>query len=353
MSISPPSGSNSNRNKTASGLGRSNSWTGSKTLNTQAKPSSKTPSTQLFAQSSFKPAPAKSGKLQATPASSKASVNLLDPKSLAFQGDYKAPLLNARSMQSKPFGPASSFQKTPPGSVPAAFKKTQVTPAPSKASVNLLDPKSLAFQGDYKAPLLNARSMQSKPFGPASSFQKTPPGPVPNAFGKPMSTAPVPATRRNNPGLAAINALNLVEGEDSSCVSSVRANLKTGGLKGVSFSTGLDPNNARGFMVQMIQSGYWHPMSLPNATLKNIHSIAYGDAQAQVLTKKDYLEAVSNHSIPEGAVVFQTRHGWDYSEGAYGNDVGIVRNGAIFNYEQKKTMLVYGDMVEAVVLLPN
>ena len=292
MSISPPSGSNSNRNKTASGLGRSNSWTGSKTLNTQAKPSSKTPSTQLFAQSSFKPAPAKSGKLQATPAS-------------------------------------------------------------SKASVNLLDPKSLAFQGDYKAPLLNARSMQSKPFGPASSFQKTPPGPVPNAFGKPMSTAPVPATRRNNPGLAAINALNLVEGEDSSCVSSVRANLKTGGLKGVSFSTGLDPNNARGFMVQMIQSGYWHPMSLPNATLKNIHSIAYGDAQAQVLTKKDYLEAVSNHSIPEGAVVFQTRHGWDYSEGAYGNDVGIVRNGAIFNYEQKKTMLVYGDMVEAVVLLPN
>ena len=56
--------------------------------------------------------------------------------------------------------------------------------------------------------------------------------------------------------------------------------------------------------------------------------------------------------IPEGAVVFQTRHGWDHDAGSSGNDVGVVRDGKLFNYEQMPDMTVYKNVKEVVVLLP-
>ncbi len=91
---------------------------------------------------------------------------------------------------------------------------------------------------------------------------------------------------------------------------------------------------------------------IPGSTRTTIPS-NYGDVQAHVLTREAYLDAASKGLIPEGSVVFQTRHGWDYGDKPYGNDVGIVRNGAIFNYEQNNTMAIYSGLVSAVVLHPN
>ncbi|HEX5745363.1 MAG TPA: hypothetical protein VFZ09_03905 [Archangium sp.] len=46
--------------------------------------------------------------------------------------------------------------------------------------------------------------------------------------------------------------------------------------------------------------------------------------------------------------MFQTRHpaGWAYGGGSRGSDVGIVRDGGIFNYRQFSGMSVYGNNCE-------
>ncbi|MBM7116512.1 hypothetical protein [Archangium primigenium] len=242
----------------------------------------------------------------------------------------------------------SSFEAAPT----KGAKGTQDTPARPKAAFNRRDPKSVAFQSELQAPRLDRQILRAGTFGPASSFQKGAPGPQSTAFERTPQVAPVPATRQGNPGLEAINAVNLVAGKKHSCVTTVRANLQAAGMKGVPTTTSGDKNNSRGMMAQMIQSGHWRSVAIPGATSTTIPS-GYGDVQAHVLTREAYLDAASKGLIPEGSVVFQTKHGWDYGEGAYGNDVGIVRNGAIFNYEQNNTMAIYSGLVSAVVLHPN
>ena len=63
---------------------------------------------------------------------------------------------------------------------------------------------------------------------------------------------------------------------------------------------------------------------------------------------------MANHQIPNGALVFQTKYGWDYSAGSRGNDVAIARNGNLFNYQQFPGMSsVYADPAQVVVVLPK
>ncbi|MGV3621181.1 MAG: hypothetical protein ACO1OB_10210 [Archangium sp.] len=153
-------------------------------------------------------------------------------------------------------------------------------------------------------------------------------------------------------GLDTINAADLKSGKKHRCVETVRKNLINAGMgAGVPSTTDKDPNNPRGMMVQMLQSGKWKSAEIPGAETKVIDS-PYGKVKAQVLSGEAYEEAVKKGLIPEGAVVFQTKHGWDYGEGSSGNDVGIVRNGKIFNYEQMPDMTVYKNVKEVVVLLP-
>ncbi|MFE8595388.1 hypothetical protein [Archangium violaceum] len=157
----------------------------------------------------------------------------------------------------------------------------------------------------------------------------------------------------NNPGLEAINGLQLQAGRPHSCVTTVRANLRRAGLGGLPGTTDQDPNNPRGMMVQMLQSGQWRSMPIPGAQSQSITS-PYGTVQAQVLSGEAYLQAARNGQIPEGAVVFQTEKGLDYSGGSRGSDVGIVRNGAIFNYQQMPNMSVYQNRVtDVVVMVPH
>ncbi|MET0403574.1 MAG: DUF1388 domain-containing protein [Cystobacter sp.] len=153
-----------------------------------------------------------------------------------------------------------------------------------------------------------------------------------------------------NPGLEAINGLNLQGGEAHTCVKTTRANLQRAGLKGVPSSTGDDGNNPRGMMVQMLQSGHWKSVNIPESTEQTITS-PYGTVKANVLSGEAYLAAAANGQIPEGSVVFQTKMGWAYGDGSRGSDVGIVRDGAVFNYQANRGMSVYGNNVSEVVIM--
>lgn len=154
---------------------------------------------------------------------------------------------------------------------------------------------------------------------------------------------------------AAMNAINqtrLIGGRTGTCVATTRANLERAGLSGVPSSTGRDPNNARGMMVQMLQSGDWQSSAIPGSTVQTIRS-PYGTVRASVLSGSAFQQAAARGEIPEGSVVFQTNHGWGYGGGAHGNDVGIVRNGAVFNYKQNRGMAIYRHVQQAVVLTPR
>lgn len=154
-------------------------------------------------------------------------------------------------------------------------------------------------------------------------------------------------------GLDRINQARLRTGADHSCVTTVRRNLRNAGFEGLPESTGDDPNNPRGMMSQMLQSGKWTSMDVPGSTVETINS-PYGNVQAHVLTGEAYAEAVRNGQIPEGAVVFQSNRNWnDANDRSRGSDVGIVRNGGIFNYRQFPNMTVYQNVAQVVVLLPN
>lgn len=153
--------------------------------------------------------------------------------------------------------------------------------------------------------------------------------------------------------LAAINAVRLVNGKDSTCVATTRINLRRAGMSGLPEATGNDKNNPRGMMVQMLNSGHWESAAIPGSTPTTIRS-TYGTATANVLSRDAFDEAVAQGHIPEGAVVFQTKHGWDYNKGSLGNDVGIVRDGTLHNFRRMPSLRVYGDATrDLVVLLPR
>ena len=105
-------------------------------------------------------------------------------------------------------------------------------------------------------------------------------------------------------------------------------------------------------MVQMLQSGDWSSQAVPGSTQQTIKS-PYGTVSANVMSGADYDKAVANGTIPNGGVVFQTEHGWSWNQGSSGNDMGILRNGKVFNYTQNNTPNVYANVKQVVILLPK
>jgi len=157
----------------------------------------------------------------------------------------------------------------------------------------------------------------------------------------------------SQPGLDRIKQARLHTGPAHTCVATVRRNLRAAGFQGLPAATGRDRNNPRGMMSQMLQSGHWTSLDVPGSKQQTIHS-PYGNVQARVLTGEAYRRAAANGQIPEGAVVFQANRPWNLAnDRSRGSDVGIVRNGGIFNYKQFPRMTVYGNVAEVVVLLPK
>jgi hypothetical protein len=92
---------------------------------------------------------------------------------------------------------------------------------------------------------------------------------------------------------------------------------------------------------------------LPGSQVHTITS-PYGTVQANVISADDYERMAKAGQIPSGAPIFQTRHGWDYSGGSSGNDMGIVRDGGrtTHNY-QGMNPVIYSDAKEVVLLVPR
>lgn len=141
-----------------------------------------------------------------------------------------------------------------------------------------------------------------------------------------------------------------------SCVETVLFNLDRLGVDTFPKDRGTtaDPNNARGALVQIQNAGHWQSAPLPGSKLQTIHSEAYGTVKAHVLSASAYKALVNKGQIPNGCIIFQTEHGWNYSKGASGNDMGIVQNGKIKNYADMGGMNVYPDSLkEVVVMVPK
>ncbi|HLL55984.1 MAG TPA: peptidoglycan-binding protein [Myxococcaceae bacterium] len=158
----------------------------------------------------------------------------------------------------------------------------------------------------------------------------------------------------NHPTLRTLATADLRNGRNYTCVATTHANLQRLGLPTYSGVTGADPNNPRGALVKTLRTGQWESVPTPGSQLRTIRSPAYGTVQAHVIPASEYRRLAAAGQIPSGALVFQTRHGWEYSGGSRGNDMAIVRNGGrqVHNYA---TMggIVYRDLKEVVVMVPR
>ncbi len=183
----------------------------------------------------------------------------------------------------------------------------------------------------------------------------------------PAPTVPAPATpsvgnsagavaqgvsvNANDPVLKTLATGTLKTGQDHSCVRTTLNNMARLGIKDIPAATGGDKNNSRGALVQMLRNGHWDSLPLEGSWSRTIKS-PYGTVVAHVLDGGAYKKLALAGRIPSGAIIFQTKHGWDYGVAPYGNDMGIVRDGGrvTFNYA-KMPPIVYGAATKEVVLL--
>jgi len=157
----------------------------------------------------------------------------------------------------------------------------------------------------------------------------------------------------NHPSLQKLATSHLDNGPTGYCVATTLNNMERLGVPNFPGGTSDDPNNPRGAMVRLLKSGNWESVPLPGAQQRTINS-PYGTVQAQVVSADAYEKMANAGQIPSGSIIFQTRHGWDYSGGSSGNDMGVVRNGGrnTHNYETMPP-IIYGDAKEVVLLVPK
>jgi hypothetical protein len=156
-----------------------------------------------------------------------------------------------------------------------------------------------------------------------------------------------------HPWLQKLATARLDNGADGSCVATTLGNMDRLGIPSFNGGTTADANNSRGAMVQMVKGDRWTSLNLPGSQARTIRS-AYGTVQAQVLDADAYERLALAGKIPSGAILFQTRHGWDSPNGPYGNDMGIVRDGGRVTHNYRPmSPIIYGDAKEVVVLVPR
>ena len=124
-------------------------------------------------------------------------------------------------------------------------------------------------------------------------------------------------------------------------------------------SGGIDPgNHPRGLMAWAIKKGYG---SIPDTKgrKRNIKG-AFGNFGVTSMTESQWGDAVVEGKIPSGALIFNTRKGWDWNGGSSGNDAAIAQSGgswlwsgheqSSFMYKGKQVGAVYSDVKEIVAL---
>ncbi|HYO65677.1 MAG TPA: peptidoglycan-binding domain-containing protein, partial [Archangium sp.] len=156
----------------------------------------------------------------------------------------------------------------------------------------------------------------------------------------------------NNPILKKLATSHLNNGPTGYCVLTTLNNMHRLGIPNTPEATGVDPNNPRGGMAQMLRNG-WESIPFPGSRQQAIRS-PYGNATANVVSADQYEKLVAQGKVPDGAIIFQTRHGWDYSGGSKGNDMGIVRNnGRTTHNYQDMNSIIYRDCKDVVILVPK
>ncbi len=158
----------------------------------------------------------------------------------------------------------------------------------------------------------------------------------------------------NNPLMQKLANSHLNNGPTGMCVATTLDNMERLGVRNFPGGTAADPNNPRGAMVRLMREGGYTSLPLPGSKERTITSPAFGTVKAQVISADAYEKMAKAGQIPSGAVIFQTRHGWDYSGGSSGNDMGIVRNGGrqTHNYATMSP-IIYSDAKEVVLLVPK
>jgi len=157
----------------------------------------------------------------------------------------------------------------------------------------------------------------------------------------------------NHPTLQKLATSPLDNGPDGTCVATTMANMDRLGIPSFPGGTLDDPNNPRGAMVRMMREAGWVSVPLPGSEPRRISS-PFGDVTAHVISADKYERMAQAGQIPSGALIFQTRHGWDYSGGPYGNDMGVVRdNGRVTHNYASMPPIIYGDAKEVVLLVPK
>jgi peptidoglycan hydrolase-like protein with peptidoglycan-binding domain len=158
----------------------------------------------------------------------------------------------------------------------------------------------------------------------------------------------------NNPLMQKLANSHLDNGPTGMCVATTLNNMERLGVRNFPGGTAADPNNPRGAMVRLMREGGYTSLPLPGSKERTITSPAFGTVKAQVISADAYEKMAKAGQIPSGAIIFQTRHGWDYSGGSSGNDMGIVRNGGrqTHNYATMGP-IIYGDAKEVVLLVPK
>ncbi|MFL5352938.1 peptidoglycan-binding domain-containing protein [Archangium sp.] len=156
-----------------------------------------------------------------------------------------------------------------------------------------------------------------------------------------------------NPILQKLATSPLNNGAYGTCVATTLYNMDRLGIPSFEGGTTGDPNNPRGAMVRMMREAQWVSVPLPGSHPQRISS-PYGEVTANVISADDYEKMAQAGKIPSGALIFQTRHGWDYSGGSSGNDMGVVRDGGrvTHNFESMNP-IIYGDAKSVVILVPK
>ncbi len=157
----------------------------------------------------------------------------------------------------------------------------------------------------------------------------------------------------NNPILKKLATSHLNNGPTGYCVLTTLNNMSRLGVPHTPAATGMDPNNPRGGMAQMLRNGGWASVPFPGSHQEAIHS-PYGNTTANVVSAAQYKKLVAEGKVPDGAIIFQSRTGWGWSGGSHGNDMGIVRNHGrtTHNYADMPS-IVYGDCKSVVILVPK
>ncbi|HZI06727.1 MAG TPA: peptidoglycan-binding domain-containing protein, partial [Archangium sp.] len=271
---------------------------------------------------------------------------------------------------------ATQAPSTPSTGAPSAGGTTTWTPAPSLADVaNGKAVLKQGMQGDSVKDLQKLLGIEADgKFGKGTAdavaaFQKSrlqvPSGMEGQVGGTTLETLKKAAAsgqvgagqgsvNANHPLLQKLATGSLDNGPYGMCVATTIGNMDKLGVPNFPGGTSDDPNNPRGAMVRMMREGGWTSVPLPGSEPRRISSPAFGDVTAHVISADAYERMAQAGQIPSGALIFQTRHGWDYGGGSNGNDMGIVRdNGRVTHNFESMPPIIYGDAKEVVLLVPK